>query len=245
MATKDDGGVSEKIAGAKKTLDNAWKSNVSGRRPSGSEPVKPVVDSPKSKAPSAGLLGEAASAAQGLKDKADNVGEYMKASGIEGQVPKMHDGGPVKEDGIKNLQEGEFVLPKNKAKEGAKIMAMKDKAKGVMNAAKEEMDEEKSEKKPAAKKAEKKDGKKAPHNFARTETIHHPNGSHTTTHHYRPGKPGKDGKMAETPEPMTYASPDHGSMMQGMDDNLGGGPQGAPQGGAPAGGAPEAAPAAL
>jgi hypothetical protein len=252
MATpKDDGGVSKAVSNAKNALKKAG--TRFGDNPDfAPKPMeKNNVEMAKPKGPSAGILGEAASAAEGLKAKGENIKEYMDSTSIQ-SVPKMHDGGSVDEDGVKNLQKGEFVLPKKLAKEGEKIMALKGKAKGVMNAAKESMDdeeksekvdnkkEEKAEKKPAAKKA----AKKAGHDFARTEVIHHTNGSHTTTHHYRPAKAGKDGKMPEQREPVSYGSPDHDSMMSGMDDNLGGGPAGAGAA-APAAPAAEPAPAAL
>ncbi len=260
MAQTDDGGVSKKVADAKKALEAAKTNPKVGTKSGhsyigeGPKAVTPPAAPAKPKPASSGILGEAASAGEGLAAKQSNVDEYLKASGVS--APKMHKGGKVKEDGVKELQKGEVVLPKEKAKEGEAIMAMKGKAKGVMNAAKDEMDEEKdekvdnkkeekAEKKPAKKEADKKDDKKgAKHDFARTEIIHHRNGSHTTTHHPHPPKADKDGKMGAQAEPVSYGSPDFASMQQGMSDNLGGGPaQGA---GPAAGGAPaEPAPAAL
>jgi hypothetical protein len=104
---------------------------------------------------------------------------------------------------------------------------------------------EKSEgkKKTSDKHSPAKDAKAKPHDFHRTETIHHRNGSHTVTHHPHPAKPGADGKMPEQAEPVSYAAPDMASLQQGMEQNLGGGPAAAgPSAAAPAA---EAAPAAV
>ena len=203
------------------------------------------------KAPSSGMIGDqGADSASGIKTNVDNVAQYIKG------VPKMHKGGVVKEDGLKNLQEGEVVIPKEKAEEGKKVMELKKKAGPMAKAMEEEESEPKSEEKKETKKEEKAEGKhktsdktspekesKAKkHNFHRTEIVHHKNGSHTVTHHPHPAKPSSDGKPVEQEEPMSYAAPDMASMQQGMEQNLGGGPQG---GGQPSAAAPaaEAAPA--
>jgi hypothetical protein len=214
------------------------------------EKPKPVVEAPKVKPPSVGLLNtdQGEDSAKGIKSNADNVDQYVKS------VPKMHKGGEVTEDGLKNLQKGEVVIPKEKAEEGKKVMALKKKAKGPMAAAMEEEDNEpkseekgekseKSEGKHKHKPAEdKKEDKAKAHNFHRTEIVHHKNGSHTTTHHPHPAKPSADGKPVQQEEPMSYASPDMASMQQGLEQNIGGGPAG----GGPSAAAPaaEAAPAA-
>src|SRR5208282_730201 len=132
MATPNDGGVSKAVAGAKKALSDAMNNPKVGTKTGMSYlkdkvPSAPAPAAEKPKAASSGLLSEAASAGEGLKAKSDNVDQYLKASGVA--APKMHDGGEVKEDGVKDLQKGEVVLPKGKAKEGKQIMAMKDKAK--------------------------------------------------------------------------------------------------------------------
>jgi hypothetical protein len=67
------------------------------------------------------------------------------------------------------------------------------------------------------------------HDYGHTTTHHHDDGSHTIKHHHK-NDPQKD---------LEYAVPDHDSMMDGMQSNLGGG--GAePEAAAPgaAGGAP-------
>jgi hypothetical protein len=234
------------IADSKKALASAVKFNGPVKK----TPVSPVKPTPKPKMASTGLLGgEGTDIVGEMKAKGDNVDQYVK------NVPKMHKGGEVMEDGVKNLQKGEVVIPKEKAEEGKKVMALKKKAKGPMAAAMEEEDNEpkseakseekgeKSEKSEGKKKAATKEDKAKPHNFHRTETIHHRNGSHTTTHHPHPAKPGADGKMPEQAEPVSYASPDMASLQQGMQENIGGGPQAAgPSAAAPAA---EAAPAAV
>jgi hypothetical protein len=138
---------------------------------------KPAADAaPKeSKTPSSGLLTATGhDQAPSLKANTDNIEAYKAA------VPKMHKGGEVKEDGLKNLQKGEVVISKDKAEEGKKIMGLMSKAKGPMskameeegnepkeksegkrktsdkhNPAKEEKSEKETEKKPAKKKGKK------------------------------------------------------------------------------------------
>jgi hypothetical protein len=65
------------------------------------------------------------------------------------------------------------------------------------------------------------------HSFSHTTVHHHKDGSHTMKHHHE-SNPEKD---------MEYVVPDHDSMMDGMQANLGGGgaEEAAPGG---AGGAP-------
>lgn len=231
------------IADSKKALDRAVKFNGPVKTP---KPAAPVVE----KKASSGLLGDQGSdSAKGIKSNADNVADYVK------NVPKMHKGGEVTEDGVKNLQKGEVVIPKEKAEEGKKVMALKKKAGPMAAAMEEEGNEPKSEKKgegseksegkkkTSDKHSPAKDAKAKPHDFHRTETIHHRNGSHTVTHHPHPAKPGADGKMPEQAEPVSYAAPDMASLQQGMEQNLGGGPAAAgPSAAAPAA---EAAPAAV
>ncbi len=222
------------IADGKKLLEGAIKFNGPVKKATPS----PVPAAPKPKAPSAGMLGDqGADSAAGIKAKADNVDAYVKS------VPKMHKGGVVEEDGVKNLKKGEVVIPKEKAEEGKKIMAIKDKAKGPMSKAMEEEENEpeseakketKKDEKKESKKESKKEGKAKPHKFGRTEIIHHKNGSHTVTHHPHPSKPSADGSPSEPAEPVSYAAPDMASMQQGMEQNLGGGPEGQPSAAAPA-----------
>jgi hypothetical protein len=128
----------------------------SGR--TGVQKPAPASAAPAPKAASSGLLEATGhSQAPALKEKTDNIDAYMKA------VPKMHKGGEVKEDGLKNLQEGEVVIPKEKAEEGKKVLALKKKAKGPMSAAvEEEKNEPKSEEKKETKKEEKAEGEHKP-----------------------------------------------------------------------------------
>src|SRR5208337_1396094 len=240
---KDDGGVSKKVSDAKKALEDA-KNNPkigtqSGHNYIGEPPKLPVPAAPKvPKAPSSGLLGEVESAGEGIRMRA----EQMK------DIPKMHEGGKVEEDGPKNLKKGETVLPKDKDK--AEKLAMEHlgkKAKGVMSAAiDEEKDEPKAEEKHESKKEEKAEGKhkggKKP-KFHRTEIEHHPNGSHTVRHHPHPPKMGEDGKMPEAEEPVSYGAPDYASLRQGMDQHLGDDAAAEAVGGGQGGKSPE--PAAL
>jgi hypothetical protein len=229
------------IADSKKALASAVKFNG---------PVKPMTKSAAPAAPkpkSSGLLGDqGADSGAGVKANADNVAEYVKG------VPKMHTGGVVKEDGLKNLKKGEVVIPKEKAEEGKKIMGLKEKAKGPMAKAMEEEDSEpkakKSEpKEKESKKEDKKDGEKKAkkHNYHRAEHEFHSNGSITTKLHHKP-KPSVDGKVEPTPEPTSFASPDFASMQSAMQEHVGGGPEGAePSEGEASAAAPaaEAAPA--
>lgn len=232
------------IADSKKALDSAVKFNGPVKK----APVSAEKTEPKVKTASSGLLGDqGADSAAGIKAKSENIDQYVK------NVPKMHKGGEVKEDGLKNLKEGEVVIPKEKAEEGRKILSLKKKA-GPMSSA---VEEEKNEPKESKEKSEKSEGKKKtsdknppekeskakPHDFHRTETIHHKNGSHTTTHHPHPAKPSADGKPGVQAEPVSYASPDFASMQQGMEQNLGGGPAGGQASAAAP--AAEAAPAAV
>jgi len=235
MAEEKHVDAAKEVAKSKRLLEKANKftTQVEGKPRGMFAPApKPAIEAPKPK--SAGLLAEAESAGAGLKAREANVNEYVATA------PKMHNGGKVQEDGVKDLQKGETVLPKDKKKAEKLAMAHLGKKAGAMSAA---VEEEKAEKEtPKQEKAEGKKGEKAEkhtapkkekklgkHDFARTEIIHHPNGSHTSTHHYRPAKMGADGKMPEQREPMTYASPDFASMHQGMEDNLGGGPAAAEQ----------------
>lgn len=228
--------ANKELAKSNKLLDKAIKFNGPVKTTPKPAPA-PAPKAPKAKAPSTGLIGDQGTdSANGIKANADNVKEYIK------NTPKMHKGGVVQEDGLKNLKKGEVVIPEEKAEEGKKIMALKDKAgKGIMAQAKEEEDNEpKSEEKHESKKAEKKESKKdekkddkkddkksgKKHSFHRTEIVHHKNGSHTVTHHPHPPKPSADGGPSAPAEPVSYAAPDMASMQQGMQDNLGGGPEG-------------------
>jgi hypothetical protein len=215
----NDGGVSAKVAGAKKALEDAKNSNVSTR--SG----KPFAGAPSGKAAEPakkpGILeglkkfaddrsAEADNLSAGLKYKRENVEQYAKASG-ESAMPKMHKGGKVKKDGPHDLKKDEVVLTKEQAKK-----------KGVTDGMKES--EEKSEKKDnakeekAEKKTEKKDGKK--HKFSRTEIEHHKNGSHTVRHHLQPSDAKED--TGKVQEPVSYSAADDADLQAKLSQSLGG-----------------------
>lgn len=241
------------IAESKKVLASAdkFQKEAGGPMAKADKPAEAAKPAAK-KAPSAGILGEASDAAAGIKSRADNIKEYTNA--VAKSAPKMHDGGEVMEDGIKNLQKGEVVIPKEKAKEGKEIMKLSKKAKGPMGDAIEEEEAEKEtpkeekkegkkgeakEKKAESKKEDKKEDKPKPHKYHRAEHEFHANGSITTKLHHKPGKPSADGKVEMTPEPTSFASPDFASMQSAMQQHVGGGPEGMPEEGSPEGGAPQ------
>lgn len=173
MATpQNDGGVSKALSDSKKLLDKVNNGNVSSKngkpfaaadKPAATPPknVKAGADAKKSAgagimeglkkmaAPAKDAGGEAASAAAGLKAKADNVAEY------EASLPKMHKGGKVKKDGAHNLKKGEIVLTEKDAKKM-----------GVKDGAKDGGDKKDSK-------------KKKKHGAKHTHIEHHSNGSHT------------------------------------------------------------------
>lgn len=139
-----------------------------------------------------------------------------------GKLPQMHKGGVVPgkpgEEKVVKLEAGEKVTPAkdkkmadekkdSKKKEGAKSKPLS--VKDVLAKDKES----KSSKSEPKKKAK----------YKHTHIEHHADGSHTIRH-----TPGDGG------EEMSYSRPDHAGMMQGLEENLGGG-------GAPAGGAEEEA----
>jgi hypothetical protein len=194
-------------------------------------PVKPTKGAPVAETPkpkSSGLLeGPGTDIAAESKAKGDNIGEYVK------NVPKMHKGGEVKEDGVKNLQEGEVVIPKEKAEEGKKVLALKKKA-GPMSAAveeeenepkeksegkkktsdkhnpeKEEKGEKEGEKKPAAKKS----GKKV-----KGMHIRKAHSGGFIVKHDMSTEAGADGKM---PEQEEHAIPDMAALQSHMQDHMG------------------------
>lgn len=202
----NDGGVTKKLAGAKKALTNADNSNVSTRngKPFGSATPGAGAAKPTVKKP--GILDglkkmadqrtqESQGTADSLKAKQENVDAYKKVvEGEEAPMPKMHKGGKVKEDGPHNLKKGEVVLTEKDAKK-----------KGVEDGMKEEKE-----------KHSKKKHKK--HKFSRTEIEHHEDGSHTVRHHPMMQQQ-KEGMQPE--QPVSYAAPDMASLHAGMDQNLG------------------------
>lgn len=135
-----------------------------------------------------------------------------------GQLPKMHKGGVVPgkpgEEKVVKLEAGEKVTPAKDTK-----MAEEKKAKPL--SVKDVLAKDKKSKE------EKTSGKKK--KYRHTHIEHHADGSHTIRH-----------TPAESGEETSYSRPDTAGMMQGLQDNLGGGEQG-DQGGEepPAGGAPQ------
>lgn len=207
--------ANDPIADAKKFLAESNKKfqplTPDKPAPAAAAPAKPAVPA----MPAVGLGRE-------LAEKAKMVNNAKKA--LDDSVPKMHDGGKVKKDGLHNLEKGEVVIPKDK------IMK---KASGLMDGLAEAA-EEKAEPKDGKKeeKPEKKSGKKheSKPKWKSTHVDHHDNGSHTVHH---TGHPTEDGSPADE---MSYAVPDMDGLNQGMNQNVGGEP-------AP-GEAAEAAPAA-
>lgn len=139
-----------------------------------------------------------------------------------GQLPKMHKGGVVPgrpgEEKVVKLEAGEKVTPAKDTK-----MAEEKKAKPL--SVKDVLAKDKKSKE------EKTSGKKK--KYRHTHIEHHADGSHTIRH-----------TPAEGGEEMSYSRPDTAGMMQGLQDNLGGGEQGGDQGDQggeepPAGGAPQ------
>jgi hypothetical protein len=229
------------IKSSKKLLDSTGpggKSSIatkSGR----AVPAKPAAAAPKAEGPSAmskGLL-EATGhdQAPSLKINADKVEATRKVLDESG-VPKMHKGGEVKEDGLKNLQEGEVVIPKEKAEEGKKVLALKKKA-GPMSAAVEEEENEPKEKSEGKKKTsdkhnpekeekgekegEKKAEKKPAKKVKKVKGMHvrkATSGGFIVKHDMDNAGAPSDGKM---PEQEEHAIPDMAALQSHMQDHMG------------------------
>jgi hypothetical protein len=238
----DDGGVSDKLAAAKKALESAKNSNVSGRAPM--KTMEPPAGGSKKPAASAGMLKQATGdqggdEAKGIAEKQKNIDQYNDATKDAPGLPKYHDGGMVKEDGPANLEKGEVVIPKDKVKAGEKAVSeLKSKAKhaGMIS---DEADEPKSEEKGESKKEEKSEGKHETsdkHNPAHEGKKKKHVGSHVhshaaghTVHHFF-----DDGSN----ETQQFGLGDHASAGNSVADMLQSqAPQ--PQGGDPEGGSPE------
>ncbi len=221
-------------------------------------PVKPMKAAPVAETPkpkSSGLLDATGhSEAPALKEKTDRLDEVKKVLNSDPNIPKMHKGGEVKEDGLKNLQEGEVVIPKEKAEEGKKVLALKKKA-GPMSAAVEEEENEPKEKsdgkrktsdkhnpekeekgeKEGEKKAEKKPAKKV----KKVKGMHvrkATSGGFIVKHDMDNVGGPSDGKM---PEQEEHAIPDMAALQSHMQDHMGEEEAG-PSAGAPAAAAPAA-----
>lgn len=225
--------TSKKLAAAKKALADTHKHFGDNPDLAPAKPAAPAA--PKPKAPSAGMISEqeGGELGQSLKAKAENVKAVAEA-------PKMHDGGKVKKDGIHNLQKGEVVIPKDKAKEGEAVLALKKKA-GAMSQAIDEDEAEKQESKP-----KKEGGKKtADKQHAGSEKKEKESKKKQVKgmHIRRATSGGFIAKhdMDKTAEPgmdqEEHALPDMGAVQQHISDHMGGemGAEGGDQGGSPAG----------
>jgi hypothetical protein len=217
----NDGGVSKKVASAKKALDRAWNSNVSGQRPPAKEPkvVDKTINLPEKKpaSPYEGLLhpqiGDSVHGVEERNRQAEGVKDVLAPQ-------KMHDGGKVKESGVKDLEKGETVLPKDKDK--AERLAMKHlgkKAKGVMSeAVEEEESEPKAEEKHETKKEEKAEGHKEAEKKPKVEKGKR---SHTTViHHHKTGHTMLHLREDGSHDTHQFALGDHAAMGSNMKDML-------------------------
>lgn len=220
MAQEQDGikFADDAIKSSKAALAKAVKFNgpVKPMKPT---KAAPVAETPKPK--SSGLLyATGHSEAPALKAKTDQIEAYEKA------VPKMHKGGEVMEDGVKNLQKGEVVVSKEKAEEGKKIMGLKEKAKGPMSKAMEEEDNEpksesKKESKKDEKKEEKKDGeKKAKKPVKKVKGMHvrQVHGGFIAKHDMEPAEPGAAVGPQQSEE---HALPDMAALQDHMAQHMG------------------------
>ena len=224
MAQEQDP-VQKALAESKKVLESAnkFQSKAGGPLQKPAADAKPAA-SPKPATPkkSAGLLGEAESAAKGVAAKKANVDEYnaaQKASGGQ-EIKPYKDGGKVEKDGPGLLHKGETVLPKDKKKAEKLAVEHLGKRAGIMAAAmKEEEEESPSEEKkesPSKERAEKeggmeKHGKKmaGKHTkYDRTEIKHHKNGSHTITRHPHASSSMEPGAKMQEPESFAVENDD-------------------------------------
>ena len=220
--------ANDAIASSKKVLESANKAFPSAK--------KPMVDSAKAPAakpaPKTGLGAEAESAAAGIKAKQDAVKEYTDA------MPKMHDGGKVKEDGPKNLQKGEVVIPKDKAEKAMSELDKKAKGKGPMESAVEESEHET----PAEEKAEGAKGEAKEGEHKKTSDKHNP--AHeggkkkvhvTVIHHHKHGHTMHHMDEDGASTMHQFALGDHAAMGKNIGDMLQANGQGAPEEGAEGG----------
>jgi hypothetical protein len=219
--------ANDAIASSKKALEGADKAFPSPKK-------KPeMIDSAKKPAakPASGIMDEAKSAAEGIKAKGDAVKQYQDA------MPKMHDGGKVKEDGPKNLQKGEVVIPKDKAESAMKELDKK--AKGPMASAAEEAEHET----PAEEKAEGAKGEAKEGEHKKTSDKHNP--AHeggkkkkvhvTVIHHHKHGHTMHHMDEDGASTMHQFGLGDHAAMGKNIGDMLQANGQGAPEEGAEGG----------
>lgn len=205
--------TAKKLSAAKSALSNAAKftKSVEGSEKSMFAPKpaapKPVATAPKPAMPAnpQGDVGKE------LADKARNVSQYGEG------VPKMHDGGVAKKDGLHDLQKGEVVLTKDQAKKSkVKDLMTKDEPKKEKESGSKESKEKKE---PSAKKESK--GKKVQHKHTHIEHHYDANGKptgHTVRH--TPVEGGQE---------VSYAAPDLDGVHDGLEENIGGAGQEEPQ----------------
>lgn len=252
------------LEGAEKKFPSAMAKKAGAEAPAAPKKIQVPPASAQKKSALGEVIDQMGSTAQGLKAR----GEMMKGSGLQpqplatggtwlpsaadedrlgaGAMPaSMHDGGKVKEDGLKNLQKGETVLPKDKDK--AEELAMKHLGKkaGAMGEAIEEEKEEKAEKETPAeekkegKKGEKKEEKAEPKKEEKAEKKEGKHGV-TVIHHHKHGHTMHHMSEDGGHQMHQFELGDHSGMASKMAELTGG--EGQDMGGEPQGGPPEGAP---
>jgi hypothetical protein len=191
--------ISKKLSAAKSALAkaNAFTKSVEGKTPGMYAPkpapvMAPKVATPKMPANPQGDVGKE------LADKARNVAQYGD------NVPKMHKGGVVKEDGVVELKKGETVRTPEQEKKLQEKTKKSSSAEKLLGGKKKESSKEDS-------KSEKKESKKKKHQFKRTIIDHHTDGSHTMTHEHE-SDPTKN---------ITGAKADLDGVHDGLEENIG------------------------
>ena len=211
--------MADALSDAKKALASADKKfPTSMARAAGVNPPAPVK-APKAAMPAPKPAGNPEGNVGGeIADKVNNVAQYNQA------VPKMHKGGTKKGEGLALLKDDETVRTKeqeNKVQEKLKGT----KAKDLMT-----KDEPKEKKEGKSEKSDKKDAKKKKHPFKRTIIDHHSDGqSHTMTHEHE----------TDPTQNVTSAKESLDGVHDGLEENIGGPAEAAPQAApAPAGAMP-------
>jgi hypothetical protein len=118
----------------------------------------------------------------------------------------MHKGGKVKQDGSHILQKGEAVISKEKVEKHSKEVD------ALLDGVKEQAADKGEDKKDKKDEKKKKSGSRK---YARTEIVHHKNGSHTVTHHPHVMTEGKAAESA------SYAVPDDNALHSSLKDYIG------------------------
>ena len=220
--------MADTLSDAKKLLEHANKTfPTSMAKAAGVNPpaAKPAMPTPKPVAPPVG--NPEGNVGKEIADKVQNVKQYNDAAPKE--VPKMHEGGEVKETGPVILKEDETVRTKQQEK------AVDEKLKGTK--AKDLMTKDEPKAKDGKNEVPKDGKKKKKHSFRRTVIDHHTDGTHTMTHEHETDPKGN----------VTGAKADLMGVHGGLDENIGepvAPPAAAPMAqGAPAAGAPVPAPA--